>query len=95
VGVNAYEMDEDTKPETLHVDEEVQQRQRERLAEVKDERDDAAVEDALATLGEVVESGENTMPAIVAAVKVGTTMGEIMELFERRHGSYRETVGVA
>jgi methylmalonyl-CoA mutase N-terminal domain/subunit len=95
VGVNTYEIDEDTKPETLHVDEGVQNRQRERLAEVKSERDDSAVEDALETLRETEQAGENTMPAIVEAVKVGTTMGEIMELFERRHGSYRETVGVA
>jgi methylmalonyl-CoA mutase N-terminal domain/subunit len=95
VGVNAYEMDDDTRPETLHVDEQVQERQRERLADVKADRDDAAVEDALGTLGEVVENDGNAMPAIVEAVKVGVTMGEIMELFEARHGSYRETVGVA
>ena len=95
VGVNKYEIDEDTTPEMLHVDDAVQDRQRERLAEVKDKRNDAAVGEALETLRETERSGENTMPAIVEAVKVGATMGEIMEVFEARHGSYRETVGLA
>jgi methylmalonyl-CoA mutase N-terminal domain/subunit len=95
VGVNEYEIEEDTAPDLLHVDEETQEHQQDRLAEVKAERDDAAVEEALSALETRVENGENTMPAIVEAVKVGTTMGEIMELFEARHGSYQETVSVA
>ncbi len=95
VGVNKYEIEEDTAPEVLHVDDEVQNRQQKRLEEVKSERDDTTVEDALSALESRVESGENTMPAIVEAVKVGATMGEVMELFETRHGSYRETVSVA
>jgi methylmalonyl-CoA mutase N-terminal domain/subunit len=95
VGVNEYEIEEDTAPDLLHVDEETQEHQQDRLAEVKAERDDDAVEEALSALETRVENGENTMPAIVEAVKVGTTMGEIMELFEARHGSYQETVSVA
>ena len=95
VGVNAYEMDEDTRPEILEVDEEVQERQQSRLAEVKAERDDGMVEDALADLEDAIETGENTMPAIIDAVKIGASMGEIMRVFEARHGSYSETVGVA
>jgi len=88
-------MDEDTRPEILEVDEDVQQRQQSRLAEVKDERDDGKVEDALADLEDAIETGENTMPAIVDAVKIGVSMGEIMRVFEARHGSYNETVSVA
>ena len=95
VGVNAYTVEEDTEPETLRVDEEVQERQRERLARVKAERDDAAVEDALAALDDAIGGGENVMPYVVDAVKAYATMGEIMERFEARHGSYRESIGVA
>jgi methylmalonyl-CoA mutase N-terminal domain/subunit len=61
---------------------------------VKSERD-GIVEEALSVLESRVEGGENTMPAIVEAVKVRALMGEIMELFETRHGSYSETVSVA
>jgi methylmalonyl-CoA mutase N-terminal domain/subunit len=95
VGVNAYETDEDTEPELLTVDESVQQLQRERLARVKDERDDAAVESALADLEAATRASENVMPAIVDAVKAYATMGEIMGVFEDQYGSYQETLSVA
>jgi methylmalonyl-CoA mutase N-terminal domain/subunit len=35
------------------------------------------------------------MPYIVTAVKEYATMGEIMGVFQREYGSYRETVGLA
>ncbi|PSQ62218.1 MAG: methylmalonyl-CoA mutase [Halobacteriales archaeon SW_8_66_22] len=95
VGVNKYEIDEDTQPDLLSVDKTVQKRQRDRLAEVREERDDEAVEDALAAVDEAARSGENVMPAIIEAVKVYATMGEIMGVFEDYYGSYQETVSVA
>jgi len=93
VGVNAYTVEEDTEPDILRVDEEVQERQLERLATVKDERDDAAVEAALAALDDAIEADENVMPYIVDAVKAYATMGEIMSLFEAQYGSYQERLG--
>jgi len=96
VGVNAYEMEADTSPDILHVDEEqAREVQLNRLEQVKAERDDDAVEDALRELHDAVQAGENTMPYIVTAVKEYATMGEIMQVFQREFGSYRETVGLA
>jgi methylmalonyl-CoA mutase N-terminal domain/subunit len=95
VGVNKYEIEEDTQPDLLSVDKTVQKRQRDRLAEVREERDDEAVGDALAAVDEAARSGENVMPAIIEAVKVYATMGEIMGVFEDYYGSYQETVSVA
>jgi methylmalonyl-CoA mutase N-terminal domain/subunit len=92
VGVNKYSIEEDTEVDLLHVDEEVQNRQLDRLAEVKDERDDAAVEEALDELDAAIENDENVMPSIVDAVKVYATMGEIMGVFEDHYGSYQETL---
>jgi methylmalonyl-CoA mutase N-terminal domain/subunit len=94
VGVNKYTMDTDTRPDLMHVSEEVQDRQLERLSTVKAERDDAAVEAALDDLREAVDAGENVMPVLVDAVKEYVTMGEIMSVFESKHGRYTETVGV-
>jgi methylmalonyl-CoA mutase N-terminal domain/subunit len=94
VGVNRYEMDEDTRPDVMHVSEEVQERQLERLAGVKAERDDEAVDEALDALREASAAGENVMPAVVEAVKAYATMGEIMQVFEAQYGRYSETVGV-
>jgi methylmalonyl-CoA mutase N-terminal domain/subunit len=96
VGVNAYEVEEDTSPDLLHVDEETaRERQLNRLEAVKAERDDEAVADALEALREAARDGENTMPYIVDAVKAYATMGEIMQVFEELYGSYQETVGLA
>ncbi|GGL61370.1 acyl-CoA mutase large subunit family protein [Halocalculus aciditolerans] len=96
VGVNRYAVDEDTSPDTLHVDEErAREVQLGRLADVKAERDDDAVAETLAALADAVEAGENAMPYIVDAVKAYATMGEIMNVFESEHGSYQETASVA
>jgi methylmalonyl-CoA mutase N-terminal domain/subunit len=95
VGVNKYSIEENTEIDLLHVDEEVQERQRDRLAEVKAERDDAAVQEALDELDAAITNDENVMPSIVDAVKVYATMGEIMGVFEEHYGSYQETVGIA
>ena len=95
VGVNEYVIEEETDPDILTVDKDVQQRQQDRLAEVKEERDDEAVEAALAALGEAITEDENVMPYIVDAVKAYATMGEIMNLFERQYGSYQESIGLA
>ncbi|WP_135826685.1 acyl-CoA mutase large subunit family protein [Halorussus ruber] len=95
VGVNKYEIEEDTKPDILEVDEEVQDRQLQRLSEVKEERDDDAVEAALEDLQDAIDNDENVMPAIIDAVKAYATMGEIMKVFEAEYGSYQETVSLA
>ncbi|WP_459192405.1 acyl-CoA mutase large subunit family protein [Halosimplex sp. J119] len=93
VGVNAYTVEEDTEPELLKVDEEVQQTQLSRLEAVKADRDDEAVEATLAALDEAIENDENVMPYVVDAVKAYATMGEIMALFESHYGTYRERIG--
>jgi len=95
VGVNKYTVEEDTEPEILTVDEDVQERQRDKLATVKAERDDAAVEAALEELQQVITDGGNVMPVIIDAVKAYATMGEIMAVFEAEYGSYQETASVA
>jgi methylmalonyl-CoA mutase N-terminal domain/subunit len=95
VGVNRYVSDEDTSPEILKVDDEVSEKQLDRLAAVKEERDDDAVDAALEALDEAIEDDENVMPAIVKAVKTYATMGEIMQVFQEHHGQYQERIGLA
>ncbi len=95
VGVNKYEIEEDTEPELLQVDKETGRRQKDRLANVKDERDEEAVEDTLDALEEAVRNGDNVVPPIIDAVKAYATMGEIMGVFEDQFGSYQETLSVA
>jgi methylmalonyl-CoA mutase N-terminal domain/subunit len=88
VGVNEYTIEEDTRPETMTVDKETQDRQRDRLAETKAERDDRAVESALDEVRAAAEEGENVMPAIIEAVKAKATVQEVMNVFAEHYGSY-------
>jgi len=46
------------------------------------------------SLGEAIRNDENVMPYIVGAVKAYVTMGEIMEVFEERHGVCQEKIGL-
>ncbi|QLK25779.1 methylmalonyl-CoA mutase family protein [Natrinema zhouii] len=95
VGVNKYTLEEDTSPDILQIDETTAERQLGRLEDVKSDRDDAAVADALEALRDASERGENAMPYIVDAVKAYATMGEIMGVFEAQHGAYSESLGLA
>ena len=92
VGVNKYEIEEDTDPDLLHVDPETRDRQMARLESVKEDRDDDEVEARLDAIEEAIENDENVMPPIVDAVKAYATMGEIMAVFEDHYGAYQETL---
>lgn len=94
VGVNEYQVDEDPDIDMLHVDKSAQERQLDRLARVKRERNDDDVEAALEDLTEAIANDENVMPAIVTAVKTYATMGEIMETFSEQYGKYSEKIGL-
>ncbi len=90
VGVNDYVTDEEIKVPTLYIDRVGEQAHLERLARVRRERDQVAVERALDNLRRVADGTENTMPAIIEAVKTYATLGEIMDVFRSAFGEYME-----
>jgi methylmalonyl-CoA mutase N-terminal domain/subunit len=95
VGVNEFTVEEEDR----HVDiEEVsegdQQKQTARLESVKEERDDEAVEDALAALEGAARGDENLMPYIIDAVKAYATTGEICHTLRDVFGEYKPGAAV-
>ncbi|HEX9244796.1 MAG TPA: methylmalonyl-CoA mutase family protein, partial [bacterium] len=54
-------------------------------------RDPGAARRALDALRRVTEQGDNTMPAILDAVKARVTLGEICDVFRAVYGEYRES----
>ena len=90
VGVNDYIMDEDIKVPTLYIDRVGERAHLERLNRVRRERDNEAVKQALENLHRAAEGTENTMPAIIEAVKTYATLGEIMDVFRVVFGEYME-----
>jgi len=90
VGVNDYLMEEKIKVPTLYIDRVGEMAHLERLERVRKERDQDAVKRALVALRRVAEGTENTMPAIIEAVKTYATLGEIMDVFRSVFGDYME-----
>src|SRR6266571_960415 len=90
VGVNDYIMDEQIRVPTLYIDQVGERAHLARLNRVRHERDNAAVERSLENLRRVAQGTENTMPAIIEAVKTYATLGEIMDVFRSVFGEYME-----
>ncbi len=79
----------------MTVDAAAEQEQIDRLKSWKAERDEAAVQEALKNLKAAATSGENIMPASIAAAKAGVTTGEWSEALRDIYGEYRAPTGVS
>ena len=90
VGVNKYEMDENSSIPILAINESVRAHQIERLDEARAKRDGGAVQNALEKLKRAAQNMENTMPATIEAVRVYATLGEICSALRDVYGVYEE-----
>jgi len=90
VGVNEFVADEPLRVPLLRMDPQGYERQCARLAQVRAERDNGAVGQALDRLRIAAQGTENTMPHILDAVRVYATLQEIMDVFREVFGLYRE-----
>jgi methylmalonyl-CoA mutase N-terminal domain/subunit len=94
VGVNRFQSDRQTSPELQRIDPEVARRQIERLARVRAGRDGAAVERALARLGDAARGTDNLLPPILEAVRAYATLGEICDVLRQAFSTYRPPIVV-
>lgn len=89
VGVNDFTVEEDPHDELLKVDLALEERQKERVAGVRAERNRTAAQAALDRVGQVARNGGNLMPAIIDAVRTYVTLGEISDALRNEFGEYR------
>jgi methylmalonyl-CoA mutase N-terminal domain/subunit len=61
-----------------------------RLEEARARRDDGAVANALEKLKRAAQSGDNTMPATIEAVRAYATLGEVCDALRDVYGLYEE-----
>ena len=94
IGVNRFQVEEDSEIATLRVDAEVEREQIERLRSVREKRDSAAADAALAKLEEAARGTENMLPIILECVECLVTVGEISNRLRSVWGEYREAVTV-
>jgi methylmalonyl-CoA mutase N-terminal domain/subunit len=90
VGVNKYQMENDSEIPTLAIDESVRDHQIERLDQTRAQRDAGAVSNALEKLKRAAQNAENTMPATIEAVRAYATLGEICAALRDVYGVYEE-----
>jgi methylmalonyl-CoA mutase, N-terminal domain len=92
VGVNRYEMEDEQPLEILRIDPALEQKQIERVRAVRERRDRAAAEAALARLREdASHEGRNLMEPIMDAARAYVTMGEMCDALREVWGTWRET----
>ena len=94
VGVNEFVSEEEATVPLQRIDEALEQRQVERVRELRVRRDPGVHAAALKGVEDAARGGENLMPRIVNAVESYATVGEIADVLRGVFGEYRETVVV-
>jgi methylmalonyl-CoA mutase N-terminal domain/subunit len=93
VGVNDFTVEgEELQIPLLKITEEAEIRQRERMAAMRQRRDQAQVDAALEHLKQVARTTENVVPAMLDAVRAYATLYEIRAAMEEVFGAYQEPV---
>jgi methylmalonyl-CoA mutase len=94
VGVNTYCLDREDPIDTLEVDNTaVRNNQLERLAQLKRDRDDTRVKQALNAITHHSETGTgNLLELCVEAARSRATLGEISEAMEKVYGRHKATI---
>ncbi|MCL2702267.1 MAG: methylmalonyl-CoA mutase family protein [Defluviitaleaceae bacterium] len=92
VGLNKYQIKEEPPKGLLRVDPAVENAQKERIARLKEKRDNALVGETLKNLEKACKSNENVMPYILEAVKAYATLGEICNIMRGVFGEYKQNV---
>ena len=95
IGVNKYRPTAEENIKVLHVDNtSVRESQIANLRQLREERDQAEVDQALAALTSAADSGEgNLLELAVEAARAKATVGEMSQALEKVYGRYEAPVG--
>ncbi len=88
VGLNKYASDEEEPYEPLRVDPAIEAQQAERLARLRADRDNAAVEKHLAALKQAAQGTENVLYPMKEALRARATVGEVCNALRDVWGVY-------
>ncbi len=90
VGVNNFEVSEDEPVDILKINPEIEKTQRNRLTDLRKNRNNDKVNKDLSDLEAAARAGENIMPYIVEAVRDYATIGEMIKSLEQVYKRYRQ-----
>jgi methylmalonyl-CoA mutase, N-terminal domain len=92
VGVNRYELEDETPIPILKIDPALEQKQIDRVRALRGRRDSGAAESALGALKAAAARDDvNLMPLILDAARAYVTMGEMCDAWREVWGVWRET----
>jgi len=93
VGVNAFTVDgQEPEIDILRIGEEAAERQKERLDQLRRDRDDARVDETLDTLRRTAREGGNVVEPMLDCVRAYCTLFEIRHALEEVYGSFKEPI---
>lgn len=90
VGVNKFVSPYPKIVGLLRVKPEVEKRQKERTAQVRKDRDNGRVKQALRRLEDIARSKDNTMPTFLECVEAYATLGEICDVLRKIFSTQKE-----
>jgi len=90
VGVNRYKLDEEPSIPILKMDEKGEERQINRLKQLRNKRDNSKVQRHLQRLRKAAEGDENLMPFILDCIHSYATLGETCDVLREVFGEYKE-----
>jgi methylmalonyl-CoA mutase N-terminal domain/subunit len=91
VGVNEFvESDEQIEIPILTIPPEVEIEQKQRLADIRQSRNQELVEESLAELKDAATNDKNLMPVLVKAARNYVTLGEMVGELKKEFGTYEE-----
>ncbi|MET0635045.1 MAG: methylmalonyl-CoA mutase family protein [Chitinophagaceae bacterium] len=89
VGVNKFQVTDDTKIPGFRIDDSIRQVQSEKLQALRSNRNHGKCEQLLQTLNDKAAGTENIIPAVIEAVENKCTLGEIADTLREVYGEYR------
>ena len=89
VGVNKFQIREDHHPPAFKIDDSIRLLQIQKINQLKQQRDHVKAEQALQEIKRRAISGENLMPAVIEAVELKCTLGEIANELRGVFGEYQ------
>lgn len=92
VGMNKFQVEEESPKGLLRVDPAVGNLQKKKISDLKSRRNNELVKEKLEALRKACESEENVMPYILEAVKTYATLGEICGVMREVFGEYQQSV---
>ncbi len=94
VGVNRFKTVEDESIPVLKIDPQIERDQVARLRSVREKRNAADADVALARIEEAATGTENLLPLVLIAVEAHVTVGEISGRLRKMWGEYRESITI-